>query len=272
MSREDVCTLTMGTSPLLVSVPHGGRQIPEDIAAGMTPAALAVPDTDWHVGRLYDFCTTLGASLLVANYSRYVVDLNRPPNDEALYPGQLATGLCPVATFAGDPLYENGCGISDAERDRRIDVYWRPYHDRLRAELCRLRADHGVALLWDAHSIASQVPALFDGELPALNLGSDGGTSSAPAAEASVTRVAESSGYSFVANGRFRGGYITRYYGRPAAGFHALQMEIAQRTYMNEAALRYDPDLADRLRVTLIGMLQAFIDSADRISGEGGQT
>ena len=208
---------------------------------------------------------TLGASLLVANYSRYVVDLNRPPDDDALYPGRHATGLCPEETFAGDVLYDGAGGIADAERERRIDAYWRPYHDRLRAELNRLRADHGVALLWDAHSIASEVPSLFDGTLPELNLGSNGGASCAAAAEAAVTRVAESSGYSFVANGRFRGGFITRHYGRPATGIHALQMELAQRTYMNEAALRYDPDRADRLRVTLIGMLQAFIDSAEKI-------
>lgn len=271
MTGRDVCTLTTGSLPLLVSVPHDGRDIPGDIAAGMTPAALELPDTDWHVARLYEFCTELGASLIVASYSRYVVDLNRPASDEALYPGQVGTGVCPERTFAGHAIYAADGVVDEAERKRRIERYWRPYHRRLADELERLRAAHGFALLWDAHSIASEVPSLFEGSLPVLNLGSDNGRACDPHLQAAVARVAERSGYSFVVNGRFRGGYITRHYGRPADGINALQLELAQRGYMAEADGRFDRGAAGALRTTLTDMLETFVDSAFAIRGQNGR-
>ena len=218
-----------GDSPLLISVPHDGRKLPDDVEAEMTAAGRSLPDTDWHVAKLYDFALAIGASLLVAGYSRYVVDLNRPPGDESLYPGQLKTGICPVETFAGEPLYDDATEVTDKERERRVETYWRPYHDRLRACLDELKQQHGYALLWDAHSIPSRVPRLFGGELPVLSIGTNDGRSCPPGVEGAVADVGRHSRYSTVVNDRFRGGYITRHYGNPDDGVYAIQLELAQR-------------------------------------------
>lgn len=217
-----------------------------------------MPDTDWHVAELYDFARELGASLLVARYSRYVVDLNRPPDDGALYQGQVATGLCPRYTFAGDALYRGDAAVAPAELSERTERYWRPYHERLAATLDELRARHGCAFLWDAHSIPSRVPRLFDGELPVLNLGNFDGRSCDPETGRELFEIASASRYESVLNGRFKGGYITRHYGDPANGVQAMQLELAQRAYMNEATLEYDSARAARLRDTLRALLLAF--------------
>lgn len=247
-----------GSTPLLISVPHDGRRLPADIAADMTAVAQSTPDTDWHVARLYAFARDAGASLLVANYSRYVVDLNRSADDEVLYPGQLVTGLCPARTFAGDDLYVDGRDVDAAEQQRRVASYWSPYHDKLETTLESLKGRYGHALLWDAHSIPSRVPGLFDGELPALNIGTWDGRSCAAEREQAVAAVARNSGYSSVLNGRFKGGYITRHYGAPASGVHALQLEIAQRAYMDEDSREFDVSAATKLQDTLGAMLRAF--------------
>ncbi|MDJ0793619.1 MAG: N-formylglutamate deformylase [Woeseiaceae bacterium] len=255
----DVFGFREGSAPLLISVPHDGCHLPADMRAQMTPAGTELPDTDWHVAQLYEFAGDLGASILVANYSRYVVDLNRPATDEALYPGQLATGLCPTETFAGDAIYAD-----DAEFDRpaRVQVFWQPYHDKIRATLDAIRERHGYALLWDAHSIPSRVPRLFDGELPALNIGTNGGASCDSALEEAVNAVAEASAFSSVLNGRFRGGYITRHYGDPDNGIHAVQLEISQRVYMDEQTRMFDAEKALHLRDTLRAMLRGYLESA----------
>ena len=248
-----------GNLPLVISVPHDGVHIPEDIRTRMTSIGASVPDTDWHVAELYDFARDLGASMLVANYSRYVVDLNRSDSDDILYPGQVATGLCPEQTFAGDDLYENG-GVSDDERSARIQQYWRPYHEQLAAMLQAKREEHGFALLWDAHSIPSVVPRLFDGELPELNIGTNDGRSCDTARQEKVIAAAGSGPFSVVVNGRFKGGYITRHYGNPKSQVHAVQLEVAQRAYMDEASTVFDVARAARLRETLQRMLSAFSD------------
>jgi len=251
-----------GHLPLLISVPHDGRHIPEHIADDMTAAALKLPDTDWEVARLYEFARRIGAHRLIANYSRYVVDLNRPADDAALYPGQLATGLCPSHTFGGEPLYVEGRSVSADEQARRVERYWQPYHLRLAEELDRLRARHGVALLWDAHSIASRVPSLFDGQLPDLNIGTDDGRSCEPGVQAAIVAAAKRSSYSLAVNDRFRGGYITRRYGQPDAGVYAVQLELSQRCYLDERSLRYDAASAKRLSECIAAMLEAYLDCA----------
>lgn len=258
---DDVYTFQAGAAPLLISVPHDGRDVPEEILARMSNAGRALPDTDWHVNQLYGFAQSLGANVISARYSRYVVDLNRPPGDDALYPGQVSTGLCPERTFAGDAIYRD-VGVNDEERQARVEHYWKPYHARIVAELERLRGEHGYALLWDAHSIVSQVPALFDGELPELNIGTYGGASCAPAIEAALWHVAELAPYKAVLNGRFAGGHITRHYGRPDEGIHAVQLEIAQRSYMDEKSLRYDDARGHALAQTLRALLRTFLESA----------
>lgn len=254
----DVFTLHTGRLPLLVSLPHDGTALPDDIAARLTGAARAVPDTDWFVSRLYDFARAAGASVLVPRYSRYVVDLNRPPDDVSLYPGQNTTGLCPATGFDGEPIYLPGQAPAPDEVQARVQRFWRPYHDALAGELARLRAAHGRAVLWEGHSIRSVVPFLFEGRLPDLNLGTAAGASCAPATQARLEAVlAGQDDYTWVANGRFKGGHITRHYGQPAQGVEAIQLEIAQCCYMDEAAVRYEPTLASRLQSLLARLLEA---------------
>jgi N-formylglutamate amidohydrolase len=258
-----------GSIPLLVSVPHDGRQLAPGQEERMTEVARALPDTDWHVRELYSFAADLGASIIAANYSRYVVDLNRPASDEPLYENQVATGVCPRMTFAGQDIYLDGDSPDDKEVQKRIEQYWKPYHEKISDTLDDLRKRFGYALLWDAHSIASRVPSLFDGLLPDLNIGTDTGQSCAPHVRGAVTSVAESSPYSSVTDGRFRGGYITRNYGAPEKGIHAVQLELAQCNYMDEKNLGYDAGRAVRLVETITSMLQAFMDAATQDAGPG---
>ncbi len=255
-----------GGSPLLVSVPHDGPHLCDSERA-WSPAAVDHSDRDWHVARLYDFATDLDASVIVANYSRYVIDLNRPPSDEALYPGQLASGLVPKETFDGQPLYADVGQPDAAEVQGRVDRYWIPYHRRIESELAAIRDEHGYALLWDAHSIRSRVLSLFEGELPVLNIGTYEGASCAADIAGAAVVEAEASGYSMVVNGRFKGGYITRNHGRPGEDVHALQLEIAQRAYMDEEARTYDEGRAEKLRATLSVMLKAYVDAAAKHYG-----
>ena len=252
-------TLARGESHLLVSVPHAGTHVPQEIAQRLTPAGLALPDTDWHVDRLASFATDIGATLLVATHARTVIDLNRPADGTLLYPGRIETGLCPVESFAGEPFYA-GAPPDRAEIEARTARYWQPYHDALRAELARLQARHGHAHLLDLHSIASRVPRLFEGRLPDLNIGTNDGRSAAPAL---IVRVAEAArrnpDLSMVLDGRFKGGAITRGYGNPAAGVHAIQIEIAQAAYMEEAApFAYDAVAAAPVRAILRDIAEAF--------------
>jgi len=232
-----VFTLTQGTVPLIVSIPHCGENLPESFAAQMTPAARTVADTDWHLPRLYDFVLGMGGSMLRANYSRYVIDLNRPSSGESLYPGQTTTGLCPAETFRGEAVYAEGFAAPDAaETARRVELYWKPYHQALQAEIDRLQALHGRVLVWEAHSIASLLPRLFDGELPGLNVGTFAGASCAPAIREAVVSATSAGPFSWIADGRFKGGFITRHYGRPDAGVHTVQLEMTQKLYMDESA------------------------------------
>jgi len=264
MPASDTCTLSRGTIPLLVSFPHAGTDIPPSIARRMTPAALLRADTDWHLPRLYEFARAMGASMLVPRHSRYVIDLNRPPEDSNLYPGQDTTGLVPIDTFRKEPLYMPGEAPGAGEIAERRERYWMPYHEALQGELARIRAIHGVAVLWDAHSIASVLPRFFEGRLPDLNLGTAEGRSCAPEVQAvAVAALDAQREYTHVTNGRFKGGYITRRYGQPGDGVHALQLEMCHATYMDEPApFAYRPDLAARVQPLLQRMLEAVVKTA----------
>ncbi|NOV25186.1 N-formylglutamate deformylase [Cupriavidus necator] len=250
-------TLHRGTRPLLVSMPHVGTHLPASVSQRLTAEARTVPDTDWHLERLYDFARELGASVLVATHSRYVVDLNRPPDNANLYPGQDTTGLCPVDTFDKTRLYADGNGPDDAEIAARRDAIWHPYHQALAAELARLKAAHGTVALWDAHSIRSVLPRFFDGKLPDFNLGTANGDSCDAALASQLLEQASAvPGLTAVLNGRFKGGYITRQYGKPADGVHAVQLELSQCAYMSEVyPFAYDEALATALQPALRGML-----------------
>jgi len=259
----DGYTLVRGSLPLLISMPHAGTGLPDALAARMSPAAARLDDTDWHLPRLYDFAHAMGASMLVPHHSRYVVDLNRPPDNANLYPGQDTTGLCPVNTFARDALYLPGEEPGEDEIAERVGRYWRPYHEALRQELMRLQARHGQVLLWEAHSIRSVVPRFFDGRLPDLNLGSADGASCRGGLDRRLLAIAQANdaGFSAVLNGRFKGGYITRAYGQPAAGIHAVQLELAQCCYMQETPpYGYDVALAQRVQPLLRALLDAALD------------
>ncbi|RZA12267.1 MAG: N-formylglutamate deformylase [Lysobacteraceae bacterium] len=256
---DDVCVLHRGSAPLLVSLPHDGSAIPATLQERMVPAARGAPDTDWHVSRLYAFARELGASLLVPRWSRYVIDLNRGEDDTSLYPGQNTTGLCPLVRFSGEPVYLPGREPDAAEVGQRIDRYWRPYHHALRAELDRLQVLHGNVVLWEAHSIrGSGLPFLFEGRLPDLNLGTANGTSCSPGLQLRLESVlAAQSAYGWVANGRFKGGHITRHYGRPEQGIEAVQLELSQRCYMDEDSFAYIEARAAALQPLLRRLLQA---------------
>jgi N-formylglutamate amidohydrolase len=251
--------LVEGTAPLIVNVPHAGTFIPEDIRTRLTPAALAVPDTDWFVDRLYaDLAKERNITLMSATHSRIVVDLNRDPSGDALYPGASNTEICPTTTFHDEPMYRNGQGPSATEVIERIDQYWRPCQARLSAEIQRLRARHGYCILLDGHSIVSQAPRFFAGRLPDLNLGTAEGRSCDPGlAAAAFAVLAPASGFTSVHNGRFKGGFITRHYGRPDTHVHALQLEMAQDCYMDETVPGvFDPVRAGPLQRVLKELLE----------------
>lgn len=254
----DVYTCEPGPLPLLISVPHAGTLIPDAVRAGMSETVNSLPDTDWFVDRLYDFAPRMGIGMIVGRYSRYVIDLNRSPAGEKLYPGRAETELCPTTLFDGNPLYPCAQFPGAREIERRRRLYWQPYHDRLRRELDHLRRRHDKVLLWDAHSIRSQVPRLFEGILPDLNLGTAGGNSCDPGLAAAVYDSARSNGnFSATVDGRFQGGYITRHYGAPADGVHALQLEIAQSCYLNENESQ--PDFDRERAQPLVNLLQRLL-------------
>ena len=256
-----------GTAPLLVSMPHVGTYLPPAIAARLTVEARRVPDTDWHLDRLYAFAKEMGASILMATHSRYVVDLNRPSDNTSLYPGKSVTSLCPLDTFDDAPLYLEDMAPDAAEIVARVSAYWHPYHQQLRAERARLRQQHGIAMLWDAHSIRSALPRFFEGKLPDFNLGTADGASCDPALAGTLLGIARSiPGHSAVLNGRFKGGHITRHYGRPAEGIQAVQLELTQCSYMNESGgFEYLPGRAERIQPNLRSLLAAVLDHAHRL-------
>ncbi|HET6432098.1 N-formylglutamate deformylase [Dyella sp.] len=256
---DEILSLQRGDAPLLISLPHDGSAIPADIAARMRPAARRSIDTDWHVGQLYaPLAERLGASVLRPALSRYVVDLNRPEDGHALYPGQRETGLVPVIGFDGEPLYLPGAEPDDAEITRRVDACWRPYHCALAQELERLLAMHGRVVLWEGHSIRSRVPMLFDGRLPDFNLGTVDGTScSAPLRQRLAAVLQAQDAYAHVLDGRFKGGYITRQYGRPDRGVQAVQLELSQCNYMDEDSLDYLPERAAGVQRVIAALLEA---------------
>ncbi len=251
-----------GTRPLLISMPHVGTHVPPALTARLTDEGRRVPDTDWHLERLYDFADELGASVLVATHSRYVIDLNRPPDGASLYPGQRVTGLCPVDLFDDQPLYRDPQDLpTEVEIAARRDALWRPYHAKIAAELARLKARHGAAALWDAHSIRSVVPRFFEGRLPDLNLGTaDGASCDAGLAARLLAIGQQAAGYTAVLNGRFKGGHITRHFGQPSQGLHAIQLEMTQCCYMQEAwPFDYLPERAAGVQPHVRRMLEAVL-------------
>jgi formiminoglutamase len=262
--------LRRGEAPLIVSMPHTGSEIPRDIEARLASPWLARKDADWHVEQLYDFVPALGATTIRTALSRTVIDCNRDPSGRSLYPGQNTTELCPTTTFDGADLYRPGQAPGAGEIAERRARFFDPYHAAIAARIARLRETHARVVLFDAHSIRSRIPRLFEGELPHLNIGTNSGASCDPSLSEAVEKVCAASGFSFVLNGRFKGGWTTRHYGRPQDGIHAIQLELACRGYMDEPdgvspgnwPAPYSESRAAKLRAVLERVLTACIDFA----------
>jgi N-formylglutamate deformylase len=264
-----------GTAPLVVSFPHTGVEIPPRIEAGLVSPWLGRKDADWWIDQLYDFAAELGATTVRTSISRTVIDANRDPSGVSLYPGQATTELCPTTTFDGEPLYRDGQAPDAAEIAGRRATWFDPYHAAIEAELGRLKAEHGAVALYDAHSIRSRVPRLFDGPLPNFNIGTNSGASCDLSLAASVEAACAVGGFTHVTNGRFKGGYTTRHYGRPNRNVHAIQMELACRGYMADPEgpvdednwpSAYDPAAAAPMRAVLRRVLESCIQSAVRLA------
>jgi N-formylglutamate deformylase len=251
--------LVTGSIGMLISMPHNGQLIPDSIASNMTLAGHQVPDTDWYMDKLYDFAQDLGISIIKPKYSRYVIDLNRNIDGINLYPGANSTELCPTTAFDLSPLYLTGQEPDEGEIQRRIDGYWQPYHQALKNTLAEMKARYGKVVLLDAHSILSKVPRFFEGQLPDFNFGSANGESCSAELINKVAQL-DLSPYSTVVNGRFKGGYITRGYGRPADNIHAVQLELSQHTYMDEPSDQYNEEKAAKVKEKLQDFVQCLAD------------
>ncbi len=263
-------TLNRGKTPLLVSVPHSGTALPEWLEPRLVARALDVEDTDWHLENIYRFVLDQGASLIAPRYSRFLIDLNRPPDNQPMYVGANNTELCPTRFFTGDPIYKDGEAPLSDEIQSRLEHYWRPYHQALSLELARIKSIHGYAILFDAHSIKSQLPWLFDGQLPDLNLGTADGTSCAADLRRNLDAcLAAQQHFSYVVDGRFKGGYITRSFGQPAASIHAVQLEMCWRCYMDEAPpYELAPERVANLQPVLFSLIKVMLDWRPNVSGD----
>ena len=259
----ELWSLMRRDGPVIVNVPHAGIALPEALMPRLTAEALRVPDTDWHVDKLYaSFAPELAVTLMCAGYSRIVVDLNRDPSGSPLYPGAANTEICPTGTFHDRPIYRSGLAPGVDEIAERVAHYWQPYQAQLAAEIDRVKLLHGYCILLDGHSIVSEAPRFFAGRLPDLNLGTADGASCAPAlADAAFAVLGGAAGFTAVHNGRFKGGYITRHYGQPAECVHALQLEMAQSCYLDEARpLDYQYERAAPLVNVLQGLIRTLLD------------
>lgn len=259
--------ISRGDTPLVLGLPHTGTFVPPEIAGKLNGRGRGLEDTDWHIHRLYEGLLP-GVTTVRATFHRYVIDANRDPSGVSLYPGQNTTTLVPLTDFDGQDIWE----VPPTEEDTvaRREAFHAPYHAALEAELARVKARHGFAILYDCHSIRSQIPFLFDGTLPDFNTGTNMGATCDPQIEALVTSVcAAAPGYSAVLNGRFKGGWTTRHYGRPDEGLHAIQMELVQSAYLSAEAApwTYDPAKADRLRIHLKTILESLADWAPQTGG-----
>ncbi|WP_332680511.1 N-formylglutamate deformylase [Bosea sp. (in: a-proteobacteria)] len=261
----DIVTVTRGSSPLVLSMPHPGTGLPDEVASALNARGRQVEDTDWHMRQLYAFTERFQPTIVEAGLSRYVIDLNRDPAGVSLYPGQATTELVPTTTFSGEPIWTTP--PDTAEIARRREAYFLPYHAALAAEVEHARAQHGFCLLWDCHSIKSVIPRLFPGTLPTLNLGTNSGASCAPAVEAAAVAAMAGAAFTQVVNGRFKGGWITRHYGQPAEHVHALQMEIALSAYLTEEAppWNFDASKAASLQAALSAMIEAALAAATQL-------
>lgn len=270
-TRPEWLTVEARKAPLIVSLPHAGVDLPPDIEAACVSPWRARKDADWWIDRLYGFARDLDATIVHTAISRTAIDVNRDPSGVSLYPGQATTELCPTTTFDGEPLYKPGRAPDAAEVARRKATYFAPYHAALAGEIARLRDIHPRIVLYDCHSIRSVIPRLFDGALPNFNIGTNSGKSCDPALQTAVEAQCARTDFSWIANGRFTGGWVTRSHGNRQAGVHTVQMELACRGYMREEAgpvgegawpTPYDPVYAQPMRDALTLILKSCLSFA----------
>jgi len=240
-------------------MPHNGVEIPEAISKNMTKVATNVVDTDWFMDKLYSFAVDKGCGIINPNFSRYVIDLNRDPDEKELYPGADNTNLCPTSQFDYSSIYFEDGKPSKSEIAHRVDAYWSPYHQCITQELNRLRKKFGMAFLFDAHSIASNVPRFFDGKLTDFNFGTNAEKSCSNYVLSDIQEKVNLEPFSSVYNGRFKGGYITRHYGDPENNIHTLQLELSQSTYLNETSKLWDDAKAAKVVPKLNNLIDTII-------------
>ena len=263
---SDLYEISRGSSPVILAFPHTGTNVPADIWDRLNDNGRLLADTDWHIHQLYAGLLP-NATTVRATFHRYVIDANRDPSGASLYPGQNTTGLVPTSDFDGNPIWKDGEEPSEADIALRRDNFHRPYHAALEAEIARVRAEHGIAVLYDCHSIRSVVPYLFEGVLPDFNIGTNDGGSCDPRIAQATSELCAASGRTWVLNGRFKGGWTTRHYGKPESGVHAIQMELAQSTHLATEAVpfAYDEAKAEKLRVHLKSLLQQLEQLAPKL-------
>lgn len=262
-SQNKAFSFFSGNTPLLVSMPHSGLQLTEEVENCLTDKAKGLPDTDWYIPELYSFLGEMEVACISANYSRYVIDLNRPLDDKPLYQSK-TTGLFPGILFDESPVFKKEQKPSDQHRIWCKENIWEPYHRKIRSELERIKSEFGYAILFDAHSIAAEVPMLFEGKLIDFNFGNNNGNSCASNLIESISEVVGSSAYSQITNGRFKGGYITRSFGQPEKGLHAIQLELSQATYLKdqtENGYHLDSEKLNTIKLLLNTLINSLINN-----------
>ena len=247
--------IKQGTGPIVLAMPHSGTYLPTEIYDKLNDNGKELADTDWHLMELYDGLQP-NAAIVKANFHRYVIDANRCPDGVSLYPGANTTTLCPLIDFVNKPIWQEGLVPTESDIEPRIKLFHTPYHKALHEALQTARSNHGYAIIYDCHSIRSNIPFLFDGALPNLNIGTNDSKSCDSKIEQIAENICKKSSFSTVTNGRFKGGWTTRHYGKPETDIHAIQMEITQSSYMQEhAPWEYSNEKANILRQTLANIL-----------------
>ncbi len=253
-----------GDSPVILAMPHTGLKLPDDAINRLNDNGRLLADTDWHIDALYGNLLP-DVTVVRAMFHRYIIDANRDPSGRSLYPGQNTTSICPVTDFDGLPIYREGREPDEAEIKQRLRDFHAPYHQALATEIERIHDRFGVAVLYDCHSIRSNIPYLFEGRLPDFNIGTNEGQTCAAEIEKGVAQICtNANAYQSVVNGRFKGGWTTRHYGQPQKNIHAMQMELAQIAYLDSESVpfAYDQTKAGAMRQVLREILAYLSDWA----------
>ncbi len=254
--------------PIILSVPHCGTDFPDEIRNDYVPEMMAAPDdTDWFVHQLYNFATELGITIIHAKYSRWAIDLNRDPESAPLYDdGRIITGLTTTTDFFGKSIYISDDRIPDQkEVERRLTEYYWPYYNKIQDLLDERLATFGKALLWDAHSIRHFVPTIRKEIFPDMILGNNDETTAHPELIETALHGLTSGKFGVNHNTPFKGGHITRYFGKPEQNIHALQLEMNKILYMDDEERNFHEERANEMRAVLKPTFEALIHKLQEI-------